>query len=140
MDSRKLSYFLKICETGSIAKAAEVLFISQQALSKSIAKLEKEVGVPLLVRTPEGVRLTVAGQLLEQRAGLYLEEHDDILRQLRDSKKAPGQERIYTAGQKEYLVWLERRDKGVPVGEGVQRDLLAVRDYYHLPYTFPFEN
>ena len=64
----------------------------------------------------------------------------DILRQLRDSKKAPGQERIYTAGQKEYLVWLERRDKGVPVGEGVQRDLLAVRDYYHLPYTFPFEN
>lgn len=63
----------------------------------------------------------------------------DILRQLRDSKKAPGQEQIYTAGQKEYLVWLERRDKGVPVGEGVQGDLIAVRDYYHLPYTFPFE-
>lgn len=63
----------------------------------------------------------------------------EILRQLRASLKAPGQDRIYTAGEKEYLVWLERKDKGVPVGEAVQKELLAVRDKYHLPYTFPFE-
>lgn len=62
-----------------------------------------------------------------------------ILRELRASKKAPGQERIYTAGEKEYLAWQERRDKGVPVGEAVQKEFLAVRDRYHLPYTFPFE-
>ena len=55
------------------------------------------------------------------------------------AEKAPGQDRIYTAGEKEYLVWLERKDKGVPVGEAVQKELLAVRDKYHLPYTFPFE-
>lgn len=63
----------------------------------------------------------------------------DILRQLRASQKAPGQERIYTAGEKEYLVWLERKDKGVPVGEAVQKEFIAIRDKYHLPYTFPFE-
>lgn len=63
----------------------------------------------------------------------------DILRHLRASEKAPGQDRIYTAGEKEYLVWLERKDKGVPVGESVQRELIAVRDAYNLPYTFPFE-
>ena len=63
----------------------------------------------------------------------------DILRALRSSQKAPGQERIYTAGEKEYLVWLERKDKGVPVGEAVQKELIAVRDMYQLPYTFPFE-
>lgn len=63
----------------------------------------------------------------------------DILRHLRASEKAPGQDRIYTAGEKEYLIWLERKDKGVPVGESVQKELIAVRDAYNLPYTFPFE-
>ncbi|HBU12220.1 MAG TPA: lactate dehydrogenase, partial [Clostridiales bacterium] len=63
----------------------------------------------------------------------------DILRQLRDSKKAPGQDRIYTAGEKEYLVWLERKDKGVPVGEAVQKEFIAIRDQYGLDYRFPFE-
>ncbi len=63
----------------------------------------------------------------------------DICRALRASEKAPGQERIYTAGEKEYLTWLDRKDKGVPVGDSVQRELLAVRDELGLPYTFPFE-
>ena len=64
----------------------------------------------------------------------------EILHELRDSKKAPGQERIYTAGEKEYLVWLERKDKGVPVNEGVQREFIELRDKFNLPYVFPFEN
>ena len=63
----------------------------------------------------------------------------DICRALRASRKAPDAERIYTAGEKEYLAWLDRKDKGVPVGEGVQRDLLSVRDALHLPFVFPFE-
>jgi len=63
----------------------------------------------------------------------------DILRELRASKKAPGQERIYTAGEKEYLAWLERKDKGVPIGEAVQKEILAVRDALGLDYKFPFE-
>ncbi len=63
----------------------------------------------------------------------------DILRALRASQKAPGHDRIYTAGEKEYLVWLERKDKGVPVGESVQKELVAVRDMLSLPYRFPFE-
>ena len=63
----------------------------------------------------------------------------DILRALRASEKAPGKERIYTAGEKEYLTWLERKDKGVPVNESVQKDLMAVRDMYSLDYKFDFE-
>ena len=63
----------------------------------------------------------------------------DICRALRASEKAPGQERIYTAGEKEYLVWLERKEKGVPVSESVQKEFIAVRDELGLPYTFPFE-
>lgn len=63
----------------------------------------------------------------------------EILRELRASEKAPGQTRIYTAGEKEHLVWLERKDKGVPVGEAVQKEFIAIRDKKNLPYKFPFE-
>ncbi len=63
----------------------------------------------------------------------------DILRELRASKTAPGQEKIYTAGEKEYLCWLDRRNKGVPIGEAVQKEFIKVRDLLALPLTFPFE-
>ena len=63
-----------------------------------------------------------------------------ICRGLRDSQKAPGAERIYTAGEKEWLAWQERKDKGVPVGETVQKEIIAVRDKLGLSYRFPFEN
>lgn len=63
----------------------------------------------------------------------------DILRQLRSSKKAPGKQRIYTAGEKEYLTYLERKDKGVPINSSVQNDFVSVRDMYKLNYKFPFE-
>ena len=72
-------------------------------------------------------------------ADVFRKTAGDICRALRASEKAPGEERIYTAGEKEYLVWLDRKDKGVPVGESVQRELTAVRDELGLEYTFPFE-
>lgn len=63
----------------------------------------------------------------------------DICRGLRSSKKAAGAERIYTAGEKEWLAWQERKDKGVPVGESIQKEFVALRDELKLPYQFPFE-
>ena len=64
----------------------------------------------------------------------------DILRSIRASKKAPGAERIYTAGEKEYEIWLSRRDSGVPINESVQAEMVAVRDRLGLTkYTFPWE-
>jgi LDH2 family malate/lactate/ureidoglycolate dehydrogenase len=64
----------------------------------------------------------------------------DILRALRASAKAPGKDRIYTCGEKEYLAWQERKDKGVPVDRAVQKELLAMRDDLGLPHRFPFED
>ena len=63
----------------------------------------------------------------------------DICRALRASRKAPGHDRIYTAGEKEYLAWLDRRDKGVPVNLSERRDLTEIRDRLSLNYTFPWE-
>ena len=62
-----------------------------------------------------------------------------ILRSLRASKKAPDAERIFTAGEKEYLSWMDRREKGVPVNKNLQKQLLAVQIELNLKqYQFPF--
>lgn len=63
-----------------------------------------------------------------------------ICRGLRNSTVAPGAERIYTAGEKEYLAWMDRKDKGVPVGEAIQKEMIELRDELKLPYHFPFED
>jgi len=64
----------------------------------------------------------------------------EILRGLRASEKAPGADRIYTAGEKEWDAWQERKDKGVPVSESIQKEFIALRDECGLDYRFPFEN
>ena len=64
----------------------------------------------------------------------------DIIRSVRNSKKAPGAERIYTAGEKEHLVRLARKD-GVPINESVQKEICQVRDELGLTqYKFPWED
>lgn len=63
----------------------------------------------------------------------------NILRQLRASKKMPGQDRIYTAGEKEYLAWLERKDKGAPVNKELQKEIMVMQNELGLTkYKFPF--
>ncbi len=65
----------------------------------------------------------------------------DICRALRASTKAPGQDRIYTAGEKEWDVWQQRKDAGVPINDAVQKEMIAVRDELGLTqYVFPWEN
>jgi LDH2 family malate/lactate/ureidoglycolate dehydrogenase len=65
----------------------------------------------------------------------------DILRALRSSAKAPGKERIYTCGEKEHLAGIARREKGAPVNEALQQQLIAMRDEQGLTqYRFPFES
>ena len=63
----------------------------------------------------------------------------DILRALRASEKAPGEDKIYTCGEKEYLAGRGRKDKGVPVDTVVQKQIMTMRDELELPYVFPFE-
>jgi len=64
----------------------------------------------------------------------------DILRDLRNSRKAPGHDRIYTAGEKEYLVWQYRKNKGVPLNESLMNEMEWMRNEYNLnEYTFPWE-
>ena len=64
-----------------------------------------------------------------------------IMRDLRNSQKAPGCDRIYTAGEKEYDTWCERKKTGVKINPAVQKEMIAVRDELGLTqYKFPFED
>lgn len=63
----------------------------------------------------------------------------EILRTVRASQKAPGCERIYTAGEKEYEIWKQRENSGVPINEAVQKEIIEVRDKLGLSYVFPWE-
>jgi L-2-hydroxycarboxylate dehydrogenase (NAD+) len=63
----------------------------------------------------------------------------DILRQLRDSRKAPGYDYIFTPGEKEHLAWEIRRQKGCPVPPALQKDMVQLREWYDLSCTFPWE-
>ncbi len=64
----------------------------------------------------------------------------EIIRSVRASKKQPGAERIWSANEKEWNVWLQRKDSGVPINESVQAEMSKVRDDLKLDYKFPWEN
>ena len=56
--------FYTVAQTGNISRAAEELFISQPAISKSISKLENNLNSILFKRNSRGVTLTPEGELL----------------------------------------------------------------------------
>ncbi len=65
--NRELDYFLAICETSSLARAADVLGVSQPALSRTVQRLEARFATRLFVRAPRGVELTQIGAALRAR-------------------------------------------------------------------------
>ncbi len=64
MELRQLRYLREVVRLGSFHRAAERLFITQPALTKSIRSLEDELGVQLLERGPKGVTTTPFGKIL----------------------------------------------------------------------------
>lgn len=79
MDFRQLRYFVQIVESGSLSKASRSLFVAQPALSQQLAKLEDEVGKPLLHRTSRGVTPTESGLALYHHARFLLRQLDQAL-------------------------------------------------------------
>jgi len=79
MDMRQLRYFAQIVESGSLAKASRQLFIAQPALSQQMARLEDEVGKPLLVRSSRGVVATENGEALYHHAKFMLRQLDQAV-------------------------------------------------------------
>jgi len=63
----------------------------------------------------------------------------NIMRDLRGSRKIPGAERIYTAGEKEYLTEIERKNSGIPLNRSLQKDIIVMQTELKLnKYHFSF--
>lgn len=79
MNLTQIEYFIRICESGSITKAADRLFITQSALSQQLSHLEQELGIPLFIRNGNRIALTEAGKVFLSRArNMLLEYHNSI--------------------------------------------------------------
>ena len=96
IELRHLRYFLAVAETLHFSKAAERLGIAQPPLSQQIKRLEELIGHRLFDRTTRGVKLTLAGQLLADRARSTLEKIHDDLEQVR--RLGRGEEGTLTVG------------------------------------------
>ncbi|HTH96223.1 MAG TPA: LysR family transcriptional regulator [Stellaceae bacterium] len=88
MDLRQLRYFVAVCETGSITRAAQALRIAQPALGLQIRKLEEELGTVLLHRHTRGVEPTEAGRVLLEEAEAILARTKLAAARVRDAEGA----------------------------------------------------
>jgi len=76
MRLQHLHLLLTLAQTGSLRASAQALNVTQPALTKALKQLEEEFGTALVVRTPKGVHLAPAGELLAARAATVVREID----------------------------------------------------------------
>ncbi len=74
MNLRALQYFVKLADLRHFSKAAEACFVSQPTLSTQVRKLEDELGVQLVERSPRKIMLTPVGEEIAERARLVLND------------------------------------------------------------------
>ena len=87
MRMEQLRCLVDIAQTGSLTSTAQRLFVSQQAISKSMKQLEKELGVELLVRTNMGVQVTPAGEKVVAFAQKVLEEEQWLVNEIKGTER-----------------------------------------------------
>jgi DNA-binding transcriptional LysR family regulator len=96
IELRHLRYFLAVAETLHFSKAAQRLGIAQPPLSQQIKRLEQTLGHRLFDRSTRGVKLTLAGQPLAERARSTIDKIHDDLAQVR--RLGRGEEGTLTVG------------------------------------------
>ena len=95
MDNQNLKAFITVAEQGSFSEAADLLYITQSAISKRIALLEQQIGKRLFDRIARQVSLTEAGNELLPRARRILQEYENALQAINDlSGEASGTLRL----------------------------------------------
>ncbi len=86
IDLRKLRHVVETARFENVTRAAEALHITQSALTRSLADVEAELGTPLFVRLPRGVRVTEQGRRFVDRARLIIGDVDDLLADVNNHK------------------------------------------------------
>lgn len=104
MELLQLRYFCVVAKHQNMTKAAAELMISQPALSKTIASLEKELGTPLFVRRNRSIFLNRAGDLLYQKIDQSINLIDDTVSEIRELSNEPfGNVRLLVLSASSYM-------------------------------------
>lgn len=90
MEIKQLSYFIAISECGSLASAADKIGISQPSLSVQVKNLEGRLGAELLIRSPRGVTLTDAGEILLRHAHSILKSVESAKHEVQQAATMPS--------------------------------------------------
>jgi LysR family nitrogen assimilation transcriptional regulator len=93
MELKELRNFMQVARAGSVSRAAAELRLAQPALSRQIRKFEHELGVPLFARHGRGVRLSVAGSLLLERAEAITQLVHQTSEEIKDDR-SPQRSRV----------------------------------------------
>ncbi|MEV0522994.1 LysR family transcriptional regulator [Streptomyces sp. NPDC050439] len=88
MDLLAVRTFVAVADTGQFQAAAAALAVTQQAVSKRVASLEKDLGVRLFTRTARGARLTVDGQAFLPHARDLLRAEERAAASVRPGRRA----------------------------------------------------
>lgn len=95
MEFKQLRSFLEVVHRGGFTQAGQTLHISQSAVSKQVAQLEQDLGVPLLERQGSQLHLTAAGKIVLERGEAMLRLRQELLSELDDlSQLARGELRL----------------------------------------------
>jgi DNA-binding transcriptional LysR family regulator len=79
LEFRLLKYIVAVAETSNFTRAAERLFLAQPSLSKQIRDLEEEIRFPIFDRSRDGVRATLAGEMVVAYAKETLRSRDELV-------------------------------------------------------------
>ena len=104
MDTRSLAVFISVADTLSFSRSSEQLHMSVSAVSRTIQRLEAELGQALLVRDNRSVRLTGAGQEFREYARRSVAEWQQMRRQLGTDKELAGEVSLYCSVTATYSV------------------------------------
>ena len=99
MTLQQLKYLIEIAETGSITMAAQRLYIAQPSLSKSVAELEKEMGITIFNRSNRGVYLSEDGTKFLSYARQIVEQAELLENEY---KAAPPPRRAFSVSAQHY--------------------------------------
>lgn len=83
----ELHAFVTAAQLGSFTKAAQVLCVTQGAISRAIARLEQHFGQPLMARSAHGVALTEAGRRLVEATAAPLQAIESVSAELRAASR-----------------------------------------------------
>ncbi|MEN3792052.1 LysR family transcriptional regulator [Fulvimarina sp. MAC3] len=111
LDWDKLRIFHAAAEAGSFTRASENLGLSQSAISRQVAALESEVGVPLFHRHARGLILSEQGEMLFQTANEVLQRLEAVRMQLTETKEKPSGKLRVTTTVGLGSGWLTERSK-----------------------------